>query len=360
MKLAFLFSLLLAVQLCSSTHTYNPNNFQSWNNQPWNNQPWNNQPWNNQPWNNQPWNWWNSGQWHNNRCPDDHYQFEQYNYPNTRDYSKYNYFNSCKDILTKFPDTPSGYYYITTGPDSYRKVYCEMERKICGEKGWEKFYYLNLVENQTQNCPTSFVKKTHPTPPLVRQPFCEKANPVGNNKCTKAYFPLQERQYYEVCAKVRGYQHGTPTAFKPFDIEDSKFHMDGIHFTYGKEEWHLWSYVIGAHRNYDKGKMDLRELCPDVSPKYNWTIPFYLGHNYYCDSGLYKYSGESDATRFHYENRLWEGKDCKKQSFSCKRSGQPWFYTKLPTYMEDHIEIHSCFNDQNADVRFDNLEIYLR
>ena len=317
--------------------------------------------WNHRSWNNQP--WWNAGQWPNNRCPDERYQFEQYNHPNIRDYSKYNYFNSCKDILTKFPETPSGYYFITTGPDSYRKVYCEMERKICGEKGWEKFYYLNLVENKDQDCPDTFVKKMYPifhsTKKTHEKPFCRK---TFDDKCTKAYFPLQGRQYYEVCAKVSGYQYGTPTAFKPFDLEETKFHMDGIHFTYGKEEWHLWSYVCGAHRNYDVKKMTkdkLRELCPDVSPKYNWNIPFYLGNNYYCDSGLYKYNNGTDTTKFHNVNRLWEGKDCEYPNFSCKRSGQPWFYTKLPTYIKEHIEIQSCFTD-NADVRFDNLEIYLR
>jgi len=265
--------------------------------------------------------------------------------------------------LTKFPDTPSGYYFITTGPDSYRKVYCEMERKICGEKGWEKFFYLNLVENKDQNCPDSFVKKVYPifhnTKKTHEQPFCRKA---FDDKCTKAYFPLQGRQYHEVCAKVSGYQYGTPTAFKPFDLEETKFHMDGIHFTYGKEEWHLWSYVSGAHRNYDMNTMTkdkLRELCPDAFPKYNWNIPFYLGNNYYCDSGLYKYNNVTDTKKFHNMNRLWEGKDCEYPNFSCKRSGQPWFYTKLPTYIKEHIEIQSCFTD-NADVRFDNLEIYLR
>ena len=346
MKLVVLCSLLLAVQLYSANSQV-----------PYSNQQWNNQPRNYQP---------NVGQCSNFPRTEDRYnqyQYGTYNYPPVRDYSKTNYYNSCKEILEKFPDTPSGYYYISTGPDSYRKVYCEMERKICGEKGWEKFYYLNLVENQTQDCPDSFVKTTYSTFHNSRRPrpFCEKA--VGVDKCTKAYFPLQEREYYEVCAKVSGYQFGTPTAFTPFDMEESKFFLDGIQFTYGKEEWHLWSYVIGAHRDYDKKTMTpgkLRELCPDVSPKYNWTIPFYLGNNYYCDSGLYQYTDTKDTNKFHYENRLWEGKDCKYPNFSCKRSGQPWFYTKLPTQIKDYIEIRSCYIGDDADVKFDNLEVYLR
>jgi len=57
------------------------------------------------------------------------------------------------------------------------------------------------------------------------------------------------------------------------DIKDSKFYMDGIRFTYGKEKHQLWSYVSGAHRDYNMEKMmlaKLRRLCPDVSPKYRW------------------------------------------------------------------------------------------
>jgi len=278
-----------------------------------------------------------------------------------RDYSKYEYFSSCKEILRRYPDTPSGYYYIKAGPDSYRKVYCEMKRKICGEKGWEKFYYMDLIMNQTQDCPDGFVKKFYPTFQGPKKYFCGKDDSVG--KCTKVTFPLEQRRYYEVCAKVRGYQYGTPSAFKPYDIEDSKFYMDGIHFTYGKEEQQLWSYVCGAHRNHDKDKMTMekmRELCPDVSPKYNWFVPYYLGNMYYCDSGLYKYNDVSDATKFHNEHRLWEGKDCEFPNHGCRRSGQPWYYRKFPTYMEDYIEMSSCFLNENADVKYDNLEIYLR
>jgi len=79
--------------------------------------------------------------------------------------------------------------------------------------------------------------------------------------------PLQEREYYEVCAKVSSYQYGTPTAFKLYDVEYSKFYLDGIQFIHGKEEQHLWSYVIGASKTYNEEKKtpELRKLCPSVS-----------------------------------------------------------------------------------------------
>jgi len=92
--------------------------------------------------------------------------------------------------------------------------------------------------------------------------------------------------------------------------------------------------------------MNLRDLCPSVSPNYNWNIPYYFGNNYYCDSGLYNYTSKAGTTTFHYKNKLWEV--------------QPWFYTKLPTFLEDHIEIQSCFIGNDADLKFNNLDIYLR
>ena len=269
------------------------------------------------------------------------------------------FFSSCKEILRWYPKTPSGYYFIKTGRDSLRKVYCEMEKVICGEKGWEKFYDLDLYKNQSRDCPEGFIKKKYPVDKdNMERFFCGKA--IGANKCTKTYFPLQERRYYEICANVRGYQYGTPSAFKPYDMEYSKFYMDGIHFTYGKEKRQLWSYVCGAHRDYKENMTKLRELCPDVSPKYRWPVPYYLDNTYYCDSGLYNYNDEMDMKRFHYEHRLWEGIDCEYPDHSCRRGGQPWFYRKFPTYMEDYIEVSSCFIGKQADVKYDNLEIYLR
>ena len=341
MKLVLLFSLLLAVQLCSSQMVrYRPDDYQPRDDD----------------------RRCSSDRRPDDRCRyDDRYRHEQCDEPKMRDYSEYDYFSSCKEILRRYPETPSGYYYIKAGPDSYRKVYCEMEKKICGERGWEKFYHMDLMKNQTEDCPDSFVKKMYQTFQGPKKYFCGKETDAG--KCTKAYFRLEERQYHEVCAKVSGYQYGTPSAFKPYDVEDSKFYMDGIHFTYGKEERQLWSYVCGAHRDHNKDTMTtekLRMLCPEVSPKYKWFVPHYLGNTYYCDSGLYKYNDVSDTTKFHNQHRLWEGKDCEFPNHGCRYSGQPWSYRKFPMYMEDYIEMRSCYMDDKADVKFDNLEIYLR
>ena len=309
---------------------------------------------------------------------EDYYQRYHYHHHHEpeRKYSpnRFEYFSSCKDILREYPETPSGFYYITSGPEKFHKVYCEMEKEYCGVKGWERFYYMDFVKNETHTCPgffqksfRSFTQQTRttgkPTNEMGKQFYCEG---TVDNGCTTARFQLDDTRYSEICARIGGYQHGKPTAFKPYMEKDYKTFMDGVYFTYGEDTKYLWGYAVGSYKNYRteyKNKVDnhLRDMCPDVHPTYKGQVPPFVENYYYCDSGAYEASA-NDSTRFFYKNRLFEGKGCEHPNYTCMRSGQPWFYRKLPVYFKDYIEMHSCNDDKwmTKDVRMDNIEIYLR
>ena len=297
-----------------------------------------------------------------------HYSYPQYEEADYRRYynpSSLEYFSSCKDILYKYPNTPSGFYYITSGPDKFRKVYCEMEKEFCGSKGWEKFYYMDFLKNESHTCPGAFKKsfriKLNDMGKMIgKQFYCEG---TVNDGCTTAKFYLDDAKYNEICAKIGGYQYGLPTAFKSYDENDETF-MDGIYFSYGKDTKYLWGYAVGSYKNYaqkDRNKITVKHMCPDVHHSYKGKVPPFVESYYYCDSGAYSVSA-NDSSTFFYKNRLFEGKDCEFPNYSCMRSGQPWFYRKLPVYFKDYIGMSSCNDDKvsSKDVRMDNIEIYLR
>ena len=76
------------------------------------------------------------------------------------DYAGLMQFNSCQDILTKYPDTPSGYYTLKS---SKQKVYCDMERVHCGSKGWTRVAHVDMLSLK-QSCPGNWT--------LISNPIC--------------------------------------------------------------------------------------------------------------------------------------------------------------------------------------------
>ena len=66
---------------------------------------------------------------------------------------------SCKEILTRYPATRSGYYWIRSSDSSTsHKVYCDMDNEHCGSKGWARVAYVEM-SNVSHNCPGDL--KTH-------------------------------------------------------------------------------------------------------------------------------------------------------------------------------------------------------
>ena len=61
--------------------------------------------------------------------------------------------SSCKEILAKYPATPSGYYWLQSSDHSTNhKVYCDMENERCGSKGWTRIAHVDM-SNKSQSCP---------------------------------------------------------------------------------------------------------------------------------------------------------------------------------------------------------------
>ena len=112
-------------------------------------------------------------------------------------------FSSCQEILTKFPDTPSGSY---TPKNSTQKVYCDMEIVHCGSKGWTRVAYIDMSPH-TQSCPGNWK--------LINDPIrtCGSTEEAG---CASAVFFTHGISYSQVYGRVRGYQKGDTSGFGPY------------------------------------------------------------------------------------------------------------------------------------------------
>ena len=254
-------------------------------------------------------------------------------------------FNSCQDILTKFPDTPSGYYRLK---NSKEKVYCDMERVHCGSKGWARVAHVDM-SSHTQSCPGNWT--------LISSPIrtCGSTPQAG---CASAVFSTHGISYSQVCGRVRGYQKGTPDGFGPHSHPHNLVPenvLDGILISYGEMKKHIWAYVNGLQRIPPKN--DFR-YCPCVGHKFNGIVPSFIGNDYYCDSA----SDDLPTPTTFYTHPLWEGKGCPPTNFCCSKSGMPWFCKTLPEPMVDDIEVRNCHNSPSTDedTAVSLIELYIR
>ena len=252
--------------------------------------------------------------------------------------------SSCKEILAKYPATPSGYYWLQSSDHfTSHKVYCDMENERCGSKGWTRVAHVDMSNNKS--CPGDLT--------FISSPIHTCGGPTTAG-CASANFSTHGMSYSQVCGRLRGYQVGTPNGFGPYvnDLARPDLVIDGILISHGKAQKHIWAYVCGTaktmayHTSY---------LCPCTDPKHTGIVPPFIGNDYYCDSGV-----ESDPVPGQfYTTPLWTGEGCVPPNFCCSYSGMPWFCKTLPVPTTDYIEIRNCHNQDLEDTALELIEFYI-
>ncbi|XP_019854328.1 PREDICTED: uncharacterized protein LOC109583426 isoform X1 [Amphimedon queenslandica] len=110
--------------------------------------------------------------------------------------------SSCDAILSKWPNSSSGYYNLADVNGDTRRVYCHMET-LCGERGgWRRIASLNMTD-PNEKCPTQF--RTY-----LEDGVRACGRPARKGGCVGITFPSKDIQYSQVCGKVIGYQAGFP------------------------------------------------------------------------------------------------------------------------------------------------------
>ena len=258
---------------------------------------------------------------------------------------------SCKEILAKYPATPSGYYSIQPpGATDAVKVYCDMENERCGSKGWTRVALVDVPNDKA--CPGDLR--------FIESPIPTCGGPDNSGGCASANFTTHGISYSQVCGRLRGYQVGEPNAFGPYVNDRAPdLVMDGALISHGKGQEHIWAYAIAA-RKIPSTIFQKSRVCPCSGGNFTGTVPPFIGNDYYCDSAVYR-GGDGLPRKFH-TTPMWTGEGCTPPNFCCSQSGMPWFCKTLPVPTTDYIEIRNCQNDglNNEDTALDLIELYIR
>ena len=256
--------------------------------------------------------------------------------------------SSCDAILSKWPNSPSGYYSLTDVNGHTRHVYCHMET-LCGKGGgWRRIASLNMTD-PNEKCPTQF--RTYSSGGIRA---CGR--PVTNSgSCVGITFPSRDMKYSQLCGKVIGYQVGRTDGAAAFysskDINSA--YIDGISLTHGNPRKHIWSLVSGY-----SGTLHSDCPCGSHTP---YPVPSFVGSNYYCESGCHQ--SHPSTNTLYTSDPLWDGKGCSSaETDCCQRTLIPWFYRSFGYSTTDNIEMRVCSDQKtsNEDVSFEKYEIYVK
>ena len=261
---------------------------------------------------------------------------------------------SCADIyhINKASRDRSGYYWIRSATTTLQRVYCDMELECGGVKGgWMRVAYLDMTKGGS--CPFPWSRIVMPG---SSKHVCQSPIPGG---CHSVYYSTQGVVYNKICGQVSGYQRGSPEAFQA-SVHHSKsinsWYMDGISITFGTPRKHVWTYTVGL--SDDGNYPNFNCPCADTPGP---DPPSFVGDHYYCESGN---TGGYDHTTYHYNDVLWDGKQCVgSKNNCCTNPDMPWFFRKMARPVPgERLEVRNCHweSGNNEDTPVERLELYVQ
>ena len=257
---------------------------------------------------------------------------------------------SCASIPLFAPSLPSGDYWIRSSNGPAIRVYCDMNRS-CGNitGGWMRMAELDMTDNTTQ-CPSSLRLRTSPRRTCV-------ARNSSSATCSSVTFTVDGVGYSKVCGRIKGYQVGSPDAFRNISI--GRIYVDGVSLTHGtSSRQHIWTFAGAASENSKR----LASKCPCTNTDISSMVPpppSYVGNDYFCDTAV---EHTVDTSIFYADNPLWDGAGCGPQNTCCSFNNPPWFYKQLPQNTTDDIEMRVCRNQGSGeeDIAIEVVEIYVQ
>jgi dynein heavy chain len=214
----------------------------------------------------------------------------------------------------------------------------------CGAGEWIRVAYLDM-KDRLQTCPSAWRENTTNGVRVCGRP------PSSNDMCHGTFYPTGGRIFNKVCGRVIGYQVGHPDAFHSSDSINSPY-VEGVSITYGIPRAHIWTYAA------DTSETNNHLACPCDTGSSS-SPPFFVGNNYYCESGN---KNSSFTNYFLYaDDPLWDGEQCSTEGTCCSAGrSPPWFSVTLNNPTNDNIEIRICSNfDTSEDTPIELLEIYI-
>ena len=256
---------------------------------------------------------------------------------------------SCKELYRCNPNTPSGYYNITT-PQGVERVYCEMNTTNCGSitGGWMRVAFIDMTD-PGNSCPPEFTPETQSS---IR--MCRTSR--SGRGCTSVNYSVHGIEYMNICGRALGYYIGGLGAFYQYTHAGANttasYYADGMLVTHGTARHHIWTFAIGLSKDYNYPLYN----CPCALYSIP-AVPSFVGENYFCESGNV---GKIEYSQWYLDDPLWDSQGCLAGSTCCNRGG-PWFSTSADQEVNDDIEVRICLNDPSPydDLGLRQLEIYI-
>ena len=256
---------------------------------------------------------------------------------------------SCKQILSKIPNSPSGHYILTpnNGATNY-STYCDMGTLCDSGGGWTRLAYLDMSD-PTQNCPSALELYQSGS---VRACGRSLSNiPVG---CASVQFPSNGISYSQICGRVTGYQHRS-TDGPNTHIEDlNSYYVDGVSITRGSPRQHVWTLMAGNSETSSSSS----NSCPCNNGS-TVTVQSFVGDHYFCESGN---KASTASNTLYTSDPLWDGQGCGSlESPCCNVTGIPWFHRDYGSNTTtDYIELRMCSDFDDEDTPVGYYEIYVK
>ncbi len=220
---------------------------------------------------------------------------------------------------------------------------------------WTQVSHLDMT-NSSQSCPSAWaVVETFNVRACGRQ-----LSRTGS--CDSVFYSTHGTKYTQVSGRIKGYQYNSPNAFESFIngyTSLDSWYIDGISLTHGRpgSRIHVWSFVNAYYETTSFNEWK----CPCMlssSSTWPYTIPVFVGENYFCATGSRNTPGASVLV----DNPLWDGVGCTGDNTCCQFNQPPWFCRTLPAPTTDDLEVRICADQDtsNENIYISNLELYVK
>ena len=188
---------------------------------------------------------------------------------------------------------------------------------------------------------------------------------ISQHGCSSTTFTIGDLSYSHVYGRIRGYQVGSTSAFRPASSQGiDSYYVDGVSLTHGGagSRQHIWTFAAGLSENTTTCTVASTECCPCDTPN-RGSIPglTFIGNDYFCESGLHS-AWNGQYAVFHSNDVLWDGQNCTSISTCCQFNNPPWFTKNLTNATTDDIELRICAENQYGyeDVAIELVELYVQ
>ena len=143
-----------------------------------------------------------------------------------------------------------------------------------------------------------------------------------------------------MCGRIQGHGDGWGffTAVHCNESLDD-FYVQGVSLTHGPSgsRKHIWTFAATVLDGFPYGS-DKTCPCSNTNVTWAYTIPAYVGRDYFCDSYAEFITKENKVVKDNTD-ALWDGHGCSHNSSCCEFNRPPFFCKHLNCTTSDDIEI---------------------